>query len=552
MRRHSVLTSFMVVFFLFVFVGGTWAGEPTQGGNLIKGVWTEPENMNPVIYPTGDNRPILGVVFSGLVKPNTQLEWEPDLAENWEISEDGKTVTFFLREDAKWHDGVSVTAHDVYFTLKSMAHPNYGGGIYTYVDPILGAAEYRKGEAEDVKGLRVIDDYTLSITTPTPNPSIFMSVAIGSIGIIPEHILGDVPVDQWHRHDFNYTPVGSGPFQITEREDGHYIRLEAFDDYFLGRPYLDNLILRFGDERSLVAAFMNQEIDIFRVPLDEASTIERLPFANLQAHDVLSFDYIGMNTLHPVFKEVEVRQAIAHALNRKEIVDSVTRGYAEVVDVPYSLRSWAYNHEVEGFAYDPDRANQMLDEAGWKMNPETGIREKDGVKMSVVFNHTGQTERRRIAAYVQENLREVGVEIEIEELDFATMVSIVLPSDEYGNPRAVTEDDFHIYTWGLSLRADPQHMEIQFHSSHKPPQGQNFVSYSNEQVDELFALARKEMDVEKRQGYFRELLGILGEEVPWIPLFSRVETSVAHEKVQNFNPSILGRLWNAHEWWIKN
>ncbi len=525
---------------------------PRQGGTVSIAIASDPENMNPLILPTGVVRPVFETTFNALVRSNASMEWEPDLATSWTVSDDNRTVTFNLRDDVKFHDGQPFTARDVAFTLSSMAHPAYIGGQFGHVQNILGAQQYRDGGADGVEGIEVIDDHTIAITTVEPDASIFVTVSLGAIGVIPEHILGDVPHDQWQVHEYNRQPVGTGPFRFVRRETDSYIMLEAFEDHFGGRPLIDRLVWRIGDGRAQMAAFMNQEVDVIGVPTDEVDMVENRPFANVVVHDRLSFTYIGMNNLHPVFAETRVRQAVATALNAEEITRAVTHGYGVPITVPTYHGSWAYPTDFEGWPYDPQRAAEMLDEAGWVLNSQTGVREKDGVATEVRWNHAAGDVADRTAAMVQQDLEAVGFKLDIQAVDFATMTHFLMPRDSQGVGRAHTVDDFHIYTLGLSVRADPQPIERQFHSANLSPQGHNYVSYSNPHVDELFAEARRSLDFEERQAVFQELFTILGTEVPWVPLYSTVQASAAHQRVQGFDPNALGQVHNITEWWLKD
>lgn len=527
-------------------------GGPRQGGTVSIAIDSDPENMNPLILPTGVVRPIFETMFNALVRSDANMEWEPDLATSWTVSGDTRTVTFNLRDDVKWHDGEPLTARDVAFTLSSMAHPAYIGGQFGHVQNILGAQQYRDGEADDVEGIEVIDDHTIAITTVEPDASIFVSVSLGAIGVIPEHILGDVPHDEWQVHPYNREPVGTGPFKFARREADSHITLEAFDDYFAGRPHVDRVVWRIGDSRAQMAAFMNEEVDVISVPTDEVDMVQARPFANVIVHDRLSFSYIGMNNLHPVFAETAVRQAVATALNVQEITRAVTHGYGVPITVPTYHGSWAYPADFEGWPHDPELAAQMLDEAGWVLNSETGVREKDGVTTEVRWNHASGDVADRTAAMVQQDLEAVGFRLDIQAVDFATMTHLLMPRDSKGVGRAHTPDDFHIYTLGLTVRADPQPIERQFHSANVSPQGHNYVSYSNPRVDELFAEARRSLDFETRRAVFQDLFTILGTDVPWIPLYSAVQASGAHQRVQNFDPNALGQVHNITEWWLKD
>lgn len=524
--------------------------EVSRGGTVTVAMSSDPENLNPLILPTAVARVLFDVVFNGLVRSNAQLELEADLAESWTVSEDDRTVTFRLREGVTFHDGEPLTAEDVAFTLRSMAHPDYMGGQFGHVQTILGASEYRAGEADDVEGIEVLDDHTIAITTVEPDASVLVSVSLGAIGVLPKHILGDVPPGEWQTHEFNRAPIGSGPFRFVEREADSHIVLEAFDDYYAGRPNIDRLVFRIGDTRAMMAAFMNQEVDVIQVPMDELDLIKGQPFAQVVVHDQMRFNYIGMNNLHPVFSDVRVRQAVALAVNTEAVTAAVTHGHGVPITVPYYHGSWAYPQDFEGWGYDPDRAREKLDEAGWVLDGD--VRVKDGVTTEVRWNHASGDEANRIAAMVQQDVEDVGFALDVQAVDFATMTHLLMPRDSQGVGRAHTPDDYHIYTLGLSVRVDPQPIERQFHSANLSPQGHNYVSYQNARVDDLFAQARAAMDFDERQMIFHELFEILGTEVAWLPLYSGLQASAAHTKIQNFEPNALGQLHNITEWSVKD
>ncbi len=522
---------------------------PKQGGTIRIAVNPDPENLNPLILPTGNVAPIFETVFNGLVRANPDWEWEPDIARDWEVSSDGRTVTFYLRDDVVFHDGVPMTAYDYEFTLVSAAHPDYTGGQFGYVSSILGAAEYRDGEVDGVEGIEVLDDYTIVITTVEPDASIFNTVS-RTIPVLPKHILGDVPPGQWQQHEFNRMPIGTGPFKIVSRETDTHITVEAFDDHHHGRPYVDRLIWRVGDDQAMLGAFMNQEVDIIRTPEDEVSTVEGLPFADVHVHERGSFQYIGLNNLQPALGEVTVRQAIATALNIPEITAVASAGFGTPIVVPHVPSSWVYPEDFAGWPYDPDRAAEMLDEAGWTVNPDTDIREKDGIEMSFMWHNADGSAANRTAALVQQQLEDINIEIEIQVVDFVTMTHLLMPRDADGTGRPHDPDDYHIYALGLTVGPDPQGMQRQFHSSMVSPFGHNYVGYKNDRVDELWDRVRSTLDLDQRRTYAQELYTILGEEVPWIPLYAVTNISVAHDKVQNFEPNILGQVWNVTEWWL--
>ncbi len=189
------------------------AQAPAQGGTFRYALTTNPRGMfNPILYTEAYDGLIIDVVFDGLIYIDEQLQPQPRLAKGWEISDDGLSITFYLHEGVKFHDGVEVTAHDVEYTYKTMLHPEYTGVRYGNFRLLVGAEEYHEGLRDDVPGIEVIDDYTIKFTTTEPYAPLLTQFGYG---ILPRHLLEDIPVGELERADFNRHPIGSGPFKFV-------------------------------------------------------------------------------------------------------------------------------------------------------------------------------------------------------------------------------------------------------------------------------------------------------------------------------------------------
>ncbi|MDI6823517.1 MAG: peptide-binding protein [Bacillota bacterium] len=526
------------------------AGEPRQGGTVTVAMWSEPANFNPHIWPTQYDVYITSLVFDSLVEADTSLKWQPELAEKWDVSPDGRTITFTLREGIKWHDGQPLTAEDVKFTYMSLAHPEYDGGSYYLAEPFVGVKEYHEGKAQDIEGIKVIDERHISFTTPEPMASVWASF---EAEIVPKHILKDVSPGQWKQHAFNANPVGTGPFKFVKYVTGQYVELAANPDYFLGRPRLDKIVYRIGDQNTMLAAFLNKEVDIIQVPLGEIESVKLADFAEIHAYDSAGIQYIGFNLLDDRLADLRVRQAIAHAIDRGSIVKSLLRGYGKVINCPMPAPYWAYNDKAPGYAFDRAKAVQLLEEAGWKLNPQTKIREKDGKKLEFELIYpTGNLVRMQAAPVVQQGLAAVGIKVNLQALDFPTLVSRLLPRDKSGKIRPLKPDDFQIYLLGLSFDPDPDGLRTYFHSATRPPKGYNFISYQNERADRLWEESTRAMDFGERQRIYHELMSLLAEEIPWLPLYSEQEIWACNKRVKDFVPAINGFNQNARQWWVED
>src|SRR5690625_3002667 len=290
-----------------------------EGGTITEASSSETGNLNPMILATASDTYVTHMVFDSLVIPDEELIMTGSLAKDWDVSEDGKTYTFYLEEGVTWHDGEPFTAEDVEFTFTALADPSYDMGFTWRVDPIVGADAYKNGEADSVEGIEVIDDHTIEFTTEEPFAPFLSGLFVG---ILPKHILEDVSPGEWDKHESNRNPIGTGPFKFVEWKTGQYVQVEKNEDYFQGAPNLDSIYVRFGDANSMLASFMSKEIDITEVPVAEVDSVATLDFSELTTQTVLSVFYVGFNALNEHFKDEKVRQAMAHAVDKESIVES--------------------------------------------------------------------------------------------------------------------------------------------------------------------------------------------------------------------------------------
>lgn len=517
----------------------------TAGGTVTVAQESEPGNMNPLIYATTSDTNVTQLIFDSLVKPDAELKMTGDLAKSWDISADGLTYTFHLNEGVKWHDGQPFTANDVAFTFTSMADSKYDGGAYSRVQPVAGAEDYHDGKAQSVSGIKVVDDNTISFTLKSPNASFLASLYIG---ILPEHLLKDVSPADWAKNGFNRDPIGTGPFKFAKWETGQFIEVDANADYFGGAPKLDKIITRFGDANTMLAAFMNKEIDIVPVPSDQVASIKTLDFASVAAANDLSVYYVGFNLLNPFFKDLKVREALAYGTDKNLIVSSVIGEYGEVSDDLFPNAHWSHNPDVTKYPYDTAKAKQLLEEDGFKLNG-SGIYEKDGKELKFTLSvPTGKTEREKTGVLLKQQWGEIGVKVDIASLDFSTLVTKLLPKGGDGKQRAVKADDYDAYILGFGVEADPDEYRSYFDSNFMPPNGYNFVNYSNPQVNALFDKELTQTNQDERTATFHEIGKTLSDDLPWIAIYGQKSVFAANKKVANFAPDFRGVTFNAKDW----
>ncbi|UII57541.1 ABC transporter substrate-binding protein [Cytobacillus spongiae] len=523
-------------------------GTVVEGGTVTIASTSEPGNLNPVIWATTSDTTVTHMIFDSLVIPDEELKMVGSLAEDWEISEDGKTYTFKLKENVKWHDGESFTAEDVKFTFTALAHPTYDAGAYWRVEPVVGAEEYKAGKADTVAGIEVVDETTIKFTTKEAFAPFLSGLFIG---VLPEHVLGEVDPGEWEKHDSNRNPVGTGPFKFEKWETGQYIELSSNKEYFGGSPNLDKILVRFGDANSMIASVLSKDVDISAVPIAEVPSVQTLDYASLVTQNQLSVYYVGFNARNDHFKDVKVRQALAHAVDKESIVQSILGEYGNAADDIFPSSHWSHSPNLPIYDFDASKTESLLEEAGYSKNKD-GIFEKNGKELSFMMEvPTGTKEREKSAVLLKQMWEKVGVKVELRSLDFPTLVTKLLPKTDDGKQREVTKDDYDAYILGFGIEADPDEYRSYFGSSYMPPNGYNFVGYSDPKVDLLLEDQAREIDLDKRQELIWAVGDKLAEDEIWIPLYEQNTPFVVNNRVDGFNPDFRGVTFKAKEWSVK-
>ncbi|MGM0421166.1 MAG: ABC transporter substrate-binding protein [Bacillota bacterium] len=523
MRKFLVITLAMILTFTFAFTAVAQEDpeeiidEYSYGGSLVIAETQSPEGMfNPLFSETVYDSNINYKVFEPLTKINPLGEPIPALALGWE--RDGLVYTFKLDERAKFHDGEPVTAEDVKFTFETFTHPDYDGVRASNFMEIDGAEEYRNGEADELRGVRVIDDHTIEIELRNLYAPFLVQTT--TFGIVPEHILGEYEVSELRGVDFNQNPIGSGPFEFVEYRDDEFTRVKAFEDYREGRPYLDEIVVRYVDDQALIMMLERGEVDYAEVPGENFERAQEMDNVTLHKSIRDGFGYIGLNVeADTPVGEQAVRRAMAYGINRKGFHEVVMSGLAVNVNSPISQASWAYTDDLNHYEYDPDKAQEVLEEAGWEMNDD-GIYEKDGELLEFTMSaSSGSDFIDQLMALAQDNLNSIGFDVEIEKLEFNTMTDLI--------------DDGELSTWfmGWSFGADPDPYSV-WHS-----EGDwNRTNWSDERADELIEKARNTLDQAERREYYVEFQQIWNEDMPYIPMYANIYLHVMNQRVRGFYP----------------
>ncbi|MGC8787275.1 MAG: ABC transporter substrate-binding protein, partial [Anaerolineae bacterium] len=458
--RWQVLIAIVAIFLILALTGYTafhltTVAIPDYGGTYREGVAGNPNCINPLFSAYSNvDRDLVVLIFNGLTYADERGQIQPDLADTWEISPDNLTYTFHLRQDVRWHDGTPFTADDVVFTINVLRSPDFQG-------------QPRLAELWQMVTVERADRYTVRFTLAEPFAP-FLHYT--TIGLLPAHLLGNVPVKQLASHPFNLHPIGTGPFKVGEVTSKHALLL-ANDDYYAGRPYLDKIeFLFYPDYPSVLAAYRRGEIHgIGRVPpgyLDEVLAEENL---RLYSAPLSGYGLVFLNLERPVFQEKEVRQALLWALDRQRIIDQVLDGQAVLAHGPVMPFSWAYEAHAPQYTYDPAKAKDILDKAGWVDTDGDGVREKGDLRLEFALLTNDDETRIQIINEITRQWAEVGVRAIPQTAGVAGVVRDFLVPRNY---------DAILYEW-QQLPTDPDPYP-QWHSTQRLGMGQNFTGYSNE------------------------------------------------------------------------
>ena len=504
---------------------GEEVGPPVPGDAIVVASIGDASRLNPVLANDSASGEIVGRVFNGLLRYDKDLHFEGDLAESWEISKDGLVFTFHLRPGVRWHDGEPFTADDVLFTYRKLTDPDVATPY---------AADY-----ERVAKAEVVDPLTFRVTYKEPFAPALES---WTMGILPRHLLEgkDLNTDP-----FNRSPVGTGPYRFKEWVTGQKIVLTANPDYFRGRPYIDAFVYRIiPDRATMFQELRSRGIDTMGLTPLQYRRQTDTPFfrKNFRKFRYPSngYTYLGYNLKDPRFADKRVRQALAYAINKEDVIKGVLLGLGSPATGPYPAHyDWAYNPEARTYPYDPERARRMLAEAGWEDHDGDGILDKDGRAFSfTILTNLGNDQRKQAAEIIQQNLKAVGIDVKIRVVEWQAFLH-----------QFVDKHRFEAIILGWSIGLDPDNY-IMWHSSQTGPGQYNFVSYSNPEVDRLLERGRRTFDPAERKRIYQRIHAVLAEDQPYCFLYVPDALPIVDARFHGIKQEKAGIWYNFEEWWV--
>lgn len=501
-----------------------------DGGKLVYGEYGRPATLDPITSNDMVSLRLTELLFNGLVSFSPKNEVVSDLAEKWSVSPDNRVYTFTLRNDIKWQakpnvGDRAVSADDVYQTLEVIRHPRT-------LTPLKAPYEF-------VAEARKLDAQTIEITLKRP---IVNALGRLSFKVIPAFALKNP--EYLSRDDpFTQNPVGTGPFQLSQVTDEGDVVMEANAGYYRGRPHLDRVVLKpFADKNVLTQALLFNSVDmVVEVNPRDIAQIQGDKRFNLYPYNALSYTFFGHNYRNQHLAKKEVRQAITYAINRQEMLDSFYSGRGTLISGPFAPGSWAYNLDVKPNPFNPAKARELLSQAGYKTGADGYLVGDEGKPLQFTLKIPIEKENetvKRISLAFQNYLKQVGIKISLDFREFQAWKQDVFVDHDF---------DMVIANWAFDDSAD---ISTLFHSGETGAWRNNFIGYSNPEVDALIIEAKTTLDREKQRTINQRLHALLAEEQPYTFLWTLTNYAAVQKKVRHVDLHPFKFFTFADTWYI--
>lgn len=469
----------------------------------------DPAGMQPQGYPSGYEAAF--AVHNGLIRFDENLEFEPDLAESWSCSEDGREWSFKLREGVLFHDGTAFNADAVVEQYTRMIDKDINIGAYALWEPI--------------EKVEKVSEYEVRIATDEPYSAFLNVMAHGSALIPSPKAVKEDP------DNYGLSPVGTGPYKLESFEPGTEVKLVRFDDYYEGTPEYDSLTFRYvGDPSARISALKTGDVHVIdSVPIEYADDLANNPDIHVISKPGLQVFGIGLNMKNEILQDKAVRQALNYAIDKDAIAQALFMGYVTPLTGPL-VPNTVGSVQLEPYETDIDKAVAMLEEAGWILND--GVREKNGKKMefTLIVPDGMYLKDVILSETIQNQLKDIGVNVTINKVEkSAYWDQLKVPADKAGY-------DMALWGYNPSHGNGQIHMESLFTSNldeAEKPEIWNFIWYQNDDVDSLLAQAKEQVVAEEFNESMRQAEEIVWEECPYIWLYSNNIISATTSAVDN-------------------
>ncbi len=505
---------------------------PAQGGTYTEGIVGEPSYINPVIAQSAEvNADMVQLVYSGLFSYDERGRIRENLAERYELVDEGKKYIVSLRRGVKWHDGRDFSADDVLFTVRTLQDPAYKSPL---------RANWQGVEVSKEDEYRVV--FSLK-------KAYFDFLENLTVGILPKHVWEGIAPEKFALTDINLNPIGTGPFRVEGfKKDSNGVilsyELRSFQDYFEGAPFIQKLVLYFyRSEDELLSAYNRREVlgmsNVSSGKLSAVSEKKDVTVRELIQPRVFAV-FLNEKKSVPLADE-RVRKALAFATDREAIVRQVLHGFGTQSFSLFSPIMNAYSSAGEAYQFRPDEAEKVLEEAGWNVNDD-GVREKNGVRLEFEISTPNWSEIVETAHLLSEQWNRVGARVSVRVLDNISDAQRTIRSREYS-----------ALLYGLAMTFEPDPYSF-WHSEQTGEFESNFSMFGDKRADELLSNARETLDANVRSGMYREFQEILAGKMPAVFLYSPTYLYVTHQSVRGFSATALNtpasRFQDISRWYV--
>ncbi|MEK3983805.1 ABC transporter substrate-binding protein [Paenibacillus sp. FSL K6-3166] len=501
---------------------------------IIVGLTDPSGAFTPYFQQSGYDGNVSSLLYASLVTVDDKGIPTPELAESWDVSDDQLTYTFHLQKDLKFSDGSPLTADDVAFTWTIQYDKSYDGSSQLPSLNIKGGKAYKEGTSPKIEGIKVIDPQTISATLEQPNATAL--VQLGSNVLSKAYYGKDYTFGNLeYIKKLHEKPLGDGPYKLEKFIPGQEVRFVANENYFKGKPKTEHFIYKTteGDVWQFVET---GEVDYasFSATDENIEKLKALGFVNIIPYTPSTYGYLQVNLKHEQLKDKLVRQAIVYGLDRQSIYVDAAQGAGSIANIPASPISWSYTEEgINPYKYDPEKAKQLLDEAGWTVGAG-GIREKDGKPLSIHYLGSKSKNTDIFIAVAKENFEALGIDFQPEVFaDFNSLVS------------KVEGGDYDLVSFSTSMLTDPSDGFMQFFDG-------EITDYDNPKFLELYNKALATTDIEARKAVYKELYQLFNDELPIIFTSYKKTVYAYNGRIENLSVSpFIGLAGSLPTWSLK-
>lgn len=512
---------------------GSTDSKQAKGGKKIVnvGIMNAPSGFNPLDSSDVAQNVCTAILFQPLVDLGNDLKFVPMLADSIE-TKDNKTFTVKLNAKAKWTDGKPVTADDVIFTLGLIANPKVPATIASNFNLIAGLDANGKNPAGgDISGVKKVDDHTLTIATKAPVDLTVFEDSVGkNLKTVPQHVLKDMAPDKIFQSSFTQKPeVTDGPFKLVTYQKDQYVQFDANKDYFKGAPKLDQFFFKIMPGANITVQLQSGEIDmndpnLGLIPFQDYDKVKAMSNVTAESKGIQSTIQTLMINVTTV-PDPKVRKAISYAINRGTVINKLLKGDGEAIEAPYLSSSPYINKSITPTPYDPEKAKQLLKEAGWDMSKP--------LRFDVP---SGNIVREQVADIIAENLKSVGFNVQIQKYDFVTSLA------------KAKKHDFDIYIVGIPVNpVNPDLSNIL-----KPGATLNLSAYNNKDLAALLEAGKNEVDPQKRKDIYNKLQEIFAQDLPCPGVYVQNSLKAVSKRVTVGKPKEYGMYLDLYQWDVQS